>query len=378
MSTKRAASSRVELSPSERLQRSDQLFSKLTKWEIRWRDRQSFLQTRGYMLRPRYRPGWNPSWRGSGLHPRLFEDSIALPFREHLIDATRISDSQLVYIKRVKTGDNESRIAINLSAPSIRDEPDNHCVPILDTFQDIDDDQISYIVMPFLRLISRPPCETVEDVVDLVDQLLEGLVFLHKHGVAHRDCSYKNIMMDAALLFPQGHHPVRENYLPDGLTPTSSLPRTGIPIKYYYVDFGISVHIPPDQFPKLALGAFGRDQEVPELSTEVPYDPFKVDIFIIGNVFRREFHDKISNIDFLVPLIQCMIRVDPALRPGATETLTQWKKIRSSISGLHRQWRLRFRDESLVSKVISDTTCLAKGVVYVGRRVFEWTVSIQG
>lgn len=33
-------------------------------------------------------------------------------------------------------------------------------------------------------------------------------------------------------------------------------------------------------------GIFGLDQDVPELSREIPYDPFKVDVFIIGNMFR--------------------------------------------------------------------------------------------
>ena len=35
------------------------------------------------------------------------------------------------------------------------------------------------------------------------------------------------------------------------------------------------------------LGIAGRDRDVPELSKNVPYDPFKVDIFTIGNVLLR-------------------------------------------------------------------------------------------
>ena len=51
------------------------------------------------------------------------------------------------------------------------------------------------------------------------------------------------------------------------------------------------MYIPPDVQPKLATGGYGRDQEVPELSFEDQYDPFKVDIFILGNVFRKEVLD---------------------------------------------------------------------------------------
>ena len=91
--------------------------------------------------------------------------------RPLLVDATRISDGKLVYIKEVKTGDLESRIASMLAAV---DDPANHSVPILDAFIDPTDDS-TYImmVMPFLRASDNPPFETVGEVVDFVDQLLE-------------------------------------------------------------------------------------------------------------------------------------------------------------------------------------------------------------
>ena len=90
--------------------------------------------------------------------------------RPFLVDATRISDGKLVYIKEVKTGDQESRIASILAAV---DDPANHSVPILDSFTDPADDSTSYIVMPFLRSSDSPPFETIGEVADFVDQLLE-------------------------------------------------------------------------------------------------------------------------------------------------------------------------------------------------------------
>jgi hypothetical protein len=53
------------------------------------------------------------------------------------------------------------------------DDPANHSVPILDTFEDLVDKSISYLVMPFLRLTDNPPFEVVEEVLDFVDQILE-------------------------------------------------------------------------------------------------------------------------------------------------------------------------------------------------------------
>lgn len=95
-------------------------------------------------------------------------------------------------------------------------------------------------------------------------------------------------MMDAFALYPHGFHPVWADSLPDLRGRARPWPRISAPVKYYYVDFGISVHIPPEVQPKRALGGYGQDQEVPELSFTEPYDPFKVDVFILGNVFRKE------------------------------------------------------------------------------------------
>lgn len=95
--------------------------------------------------------------------------------------------------------------------------------------------------------------------------------------------------MDANSLYPEGFHPIYMDALPDASGEAPMLPRKYVPVKYFFVDFGISVHIPADAADKLVVGDDGRDQEVPELSITIPYDPFKVDVFIIGNLLRYEF-----------------------------------------------------------------------------------------
>ena len=94
--------------------------------------------------------------------------------------------------------------------------------------------------------------------------------------------------MDASALYPRGHHPINLEFSPDLKTPVDPLPRAKHGVRYYYVDFGISSHIPPGS-PSLVTGVFGRNQNVPELSETVPYDPFKVDIFSMGEVFEEAF-----------------------------------------------------------------------------------------
>ena len=97
-------------------------------------------------------------------------------------------------------------------------------------------------------------------------------------------------MMDATSLYPQGFHPVRLDCLPHNLrqwAPVRS--RADATVTYYLVDFGISSWFQPDDTNRLVLGTSGLDEEVPELSDDVPYDPFKVDIFVLGNFFHHLF-----------------------------------------------------------------------------------------
>ena len=93
--------------------------------------------------------------------------------RAELIDATRTSDNLLVYIKRVETQSEELKIALMLSSEALSKDPKNHSVPILDHFEDENDSSMSFMVMPFLLRIDRPPFDTVDEVMDFVDQMLE-------------------------------------------------------------------------------------------------------------------------------------------------------------------------------------------------------------
>lgn len=105
-------------------------------------------------------------------------------------------------------------------------------------------------------------------------------------------------MMDGDKMYPEGFHPVRVNYTPDRSDFAEHTSRSAVGVKYYFVDFGISVHIPEGLRPGLVQGLLGRDQEPPELSArvpgnpleQVPYDPFKLDVFMIGNMLKREFY----------------------------------------------------------------------------------------
>ncbi|KAF9807497.1 hypothetical protein IEO21_08193 [Rhodonia placenta] len=72
------------LSDAERRAEADELFGTLDDVEERWRDRQLYFERRGYMLRPRYRPGWVPSWRKNGQNPTFAEDAAVLPVGHYI------------------------------------------------------------------------------------------------------------------------------------------------------------------------------------------------------------------------------------------------------------------------------------------------------
>lgn len=95
-------------------------------------------------------------------------------------------------------------------------------------------------------------------------------------------------MMDGRPLFPKGHHPVRLDYTPDGVSDAPYFSRQEKSVKYYFIDFGLSSYFEPEE-PLLVLGTKGRDKEPPELSDTQPYNPFPLDIFILGNVYLKEF-----------------------------------------------------------------------------------------
>ena len=90
-------------------------------------------------------------------------------------------------------------------------------------------------------------------------------------------------------MFPRGFHPIANLWLPDNINAYAPIvPRHSVPITYYFVDFGISTLFAKDDTDRLVTGIDGLDDEVPELSDDVPYDPFMVDIFVLGNMFRRQ------------------------------------------------------------------------------------------
>lgn len=172
----------------------DDLEGGLSEEEVWWRDHQVWLQERGYLLRPRYRPDWVPSWKKSDVRMYSCEDgqslgvrascirlwghqrsSSTIQLRVHILDATRIRDNVPVTLKRLKTREHPYEIQIGryLSSEPLASDPKNHCVPILEVLDLPEDDNTKLLVMPLLRIFDNPPFLTVGEAVEFMRQAIE-------------------------------------------------------------------------------------------------------------------------------------------------------------------------------------------------------------
>ena len=79
---------------------------------------------------------------------------------------------------------------------------------------------------------------------------------------------------------------------PTGLRPAVKRRRRDVKgVKYYFIDFGTSTRF-EDDVPfedRRVTGTDCQGPDVPELSRLIPYGPFAVDVFILGNVYRQDF-----------------------------------------------------------------------------------------
>ncbi|KAG8921517.1 hypothetical protein FRC00_008539, partial [Tulasnella sp. 408] len=228
----------------------------------------------------------------------------------------------------VPKSSSEIEIGRYLSTEELQNNPRNHALPLLDVLEDPSDPDYAILVLPLVRRIDVPEPASVRESVDLVEQTLEGLVFLHEHKVAHRDCAWGNIMMDGRDLFPGGWHPQGIFSAPDGSPLKNMNPsRTAVGgVRYYLIDFGISTYN-QDR----TIGSLGQEPS-PELSDDVPYDPYKLDVYILGMTYQRFLVKRQTGNDWILPLIQYMTPIDPEERPAAKEALQRFMSIKEGLS----------------------------------------------
>jgi hypothetical protein len=342
--------------------------AKLSYLEVFWRDHQTWLEECGYMLRPRYRPGWQPSWISNKKDTYfLCEDGQIPTLISTMLDATRISDDVYVMLKMIKPSVHpyEVDIATYLSSEPLKSEPTNHSVPVYEVLKVPDVEDRVILVMPLLRWYDRPRFQTVGESVDFFQQIFEGLQFMHKHLVAHRDCNGLNIMMDGSM-YPNSWHPSRDYMKRDFSGEAKHRTRTQRPPKYYLIDFGISRRFNPDDPSPKAVPILGGDKTVPEFQKSAEAcDPFPTDVYYIGNTIRQDFIKKRVGFGFMEALVDDMVQDDPSKRPTMDQVVERFGHIRKDLSGLKLRARLASRDEGPLAAMFRDLLHFRQRVQYM-------------
>lgn len=153
-------------------------------------------------------------------------------------------------------------------------------------------------------------------------------------------------MVDATKLSPRGFHYCNPSTY-DGVhyIPRYRTRKSVGPMKYYWVDFGLSIHFPSLEHRQLVYGRVGQERNVPEMSQDAFYDAFKADVFQVGMtmkrlcevketfayfispyllLFSRQYYE---GLEFLQPFIDRLLQADPEQRPSASEALLKFKQI---------------------------------------------------
>ena len=139
-----------------------------------------------------------------------------------------------------------------LCSRPLRDDPMNHTIPVLDIFDD-PESGISFIVMEewppqysAFGQICSPEC-----LITAIRHCIEGLVFMHDHGIAHLDISSRNVLTDY-----DGH--------------------------YCFIDFEMSRCFGTADMGRCRITGSRGTEIPPELESGGESDPFKVDVWALG------------------------------------------------------------------------------------------------
>ncbi|EIW83477.1 hypothetical protein CONPUDRAFT_136476 [Coniophora puteana RWD-64-598 SS2] len=304
-----------------------------------WVDHYEWLKASGYELRSRWAPGWTASWKTAPKKDkRLCDDYQFMPHAQ-LMDATRISDHKRVLLKLLRPSYSryEQEIQAFFSEEPRASNPRNHCIPLLETLNVPDEDGAHILVMPILRKYDSPAFDTIGEALGCIQQIFEGLQFMHHNNVAHRDISSFNLMMDDSM-FMEEFHPANPKYTRDLTRSARYTSRTWKCPKYYLIDFGLSRRFQEGE-PHIDIRVLGGIKTVPEARSNDPYDPFHADIYCLGHWVQEEFIKARNGFEFLQPLTNDMTQEDASKRPSIDEAVSRLQNVIQGLSA----WKLRSR-----------------------------------
>ena len=170
---------------------------------------------------------------------------------------------------------------------------DNHTAQPLE-FWPVDEGTI--VSMPVLGGHSRSYAKLEENLLSVVRQLVDGVSFMHRHGVAHLDLKPQNVLVDE-----QG--------------------------RLWVIDFGVSERVKSIDDTRVGfVGTAGY--AAPEVGDK-KYSPIRADLWSCGNLIRElcELCRPSMNPRLLLEISQQLMNANPRKRPHLSDIATQLKKM---------------------------------------------------
>ncbi|KAK0439926.1 hypothetical protein EV421DRAFT_1964290 [Armillaria borealis] len=263
--------------------------------ETFWHKHVTWLKECGYELRPRFQPGWVPSWTVMKKEPYECEDSSSGMRSYAFMDVKDTSTGQIVAMKIImqENNPNELAIATFLTSEEKSSDRHNHCVPILRILPVPNEEGHAIIVMPYLR-----PWDSSLFTTTMLLIIVRGIEIL----------LYRFRSFDPQTRRTAGYHTCIR----------------------------------------------GGDKSVPEFLADNPdwtkrtpkHDPFAVDIYYLGNAFRaflprgvgvdyklsEEALRRMKGFESMEPLITAMTELDPAKRVKIDEAVGKFAQVEKSLS----------------------------------------------
>ncbi|SJL07665.1 uncharacterized protein ARMOST_11015 [Armillaria ostoyae] len=290
--------------------------------EIFWHKHATWLKECGYELRPRFLPGWVPSWTVMKKEPYECEDSSSGMRSYAFMDAKDTSTGQIVAMKIImqETDPNELAIATFLSSEEKSSDRRNHCVPIL-------------------RIL---PVPNEEGHYCGATSTTMGLHFIHHNHVAHHDGGFTNIMMDTTSMFgPDSFHPDQIDLKYDFSSRARYRSRTERSPKYYFIDVGLSILFKPNELPATVLAFEEGIAYFGEKGTEcIPKIGVGADYKLGEKALRG-----MKGFGFMEPLIAAMTEPDPAKRIKIDEAVEKFAQVEKSLSAVTLRSRVVYNTD---------------------------------
>nr|GAT53903.1 NADH-cytochrome B5 reductase [Mycena chlorophos] len=325
---------------------TDEEWDRYLDHKRRWCRWQPLIESKGYKIADDLNPDRVDTFKERPKGP------VEEPLYPHLLVGTRMWDKRPVMLKLSRTDLWEATIFEHLA--SIPD-PDNHTIPFYDLITPPEEPTSEYqwciIITPRLTDCRNSHLRTVRDLVDFVTQVVEGVCFMHRYNVAHTDVARTNIVWDERPNVPD-HVRVE----PDSLLLRWFKKKPPVVRKYWFIDFGLACSFSSYESRGLVKGLCGQHRNIPELSEEVAYDPFPLDIRQIGEMLNRDYLALYKGAQFLVPWVARLRHDDPTQRPTATQALAELQHLTSSLS-----------EEKLSSRIYKhgDWPYLARNTAFV-------------